>query len=738
MSSFLFRLGQRCARHPWRVVGAWLLIALAVLGLNNRLGGDTKDNFTVPGVEAQRATDLLKDHFPEFSGAQGQIVFHVDEGSVTDPQNAEAIGLALDQLRDGHDVTAVSDPFDARGPTVSADGKTAFASVNYSIDPLESEHAEDAEAAAETAREHGVQAELTGTLVHAEIHSSEHIGLAVAVIVLLVAFGSMIAMAIPIVTALIGLMIGLGGVGIMAYFVDTPVTSTMIASMIGLGVGIDYALFVVTRHRKHLHEGMSVEDAAGVANATAGQSVLFAGMTVVIAITGLVMAGLPAITAMGFAAAIVVLFSMFIAVTLLPACLGLAGRHIDRWAIPHRKDRAGEAHQTFSGRWAHHVGKRPWRYALISLIALLALAAPVVKLTMGFADDSNTGDETTQHKAYDLLTDNFGQGFNGPLMIVVDLSDSTDPEALAEISTDVAADPGIAAVQPPLVNESGDTAVIMAQPTTSPQDSATDATVKRLRSDVLPATAEATSTDVLIGGRTAMLSDLSERITSRLPAFVLAVVALSFILLMVVFRSVMVPFKAALMNLLSIGAAYGVIVAVFQWGWGKGLIGLDSTVPVNPFVPMIMFAILFGLSMDYEVFLLSSVREEFQRTGDSHRSVVDGLANTARVITSAALIMISVFLAFVTADDVTVKMFGLGLATAVFIDATLVRMVLVPSTMSLLGSANWWVPRWLDRILPHMDLEGGHFETESISDAELEQLLEADEDAGEERELEPV
>ena len=545
-------------------------------------------------------------------------------------------------------------------------------------------------------------------------------------IVLLVAFGSMIAMAIPIVTALIGLMIGLGGVGIMAYFVDTPVTSTMIASMIGLGVGIDYALFVVTRHRKHLHEGMSVEDAAGVANATAGQSVLFAGMTVVIAITGLVMAGLPAITAMGFAAAIVVLFSMFIAVTLLPACLGLAGRHIDRWAIPHRKDRGGEAHQTFSGRWAHHVGKRPWRYALISLVALLALAAPVLKLTMGFADDSNTGDDTHPAQGVRPADRRLRSGLQRPA------DDRRRPRATAPIrrpwprsATAVAADPGIAAVQPPLVNETGDTAVIMAQPTTSPQDSATDDTVKRLRSDVLPATAEATGADVMVGGRTAMLSDLSERITSRLPAFILAVVALSFILLMVVFRSVMVPFKAAIMNLLSIGAAYGVIVAVFQWGWGKDLIGLDSTVPVNPFVPMIMFAILFGLSMDYEVFLLSSVREEFQRTGDSHRSVVDGLATTARVITSAALIMISVFLAFVTADDVTVKMFGLGLATAVFIDATLVRMVLVPSTMSLLGSANWWVPRWLDRILPHMDLEGGHFETSSISDAELEQLLEA-------------
>ena len=352
-------------------------------------------------------------------------MFHVDEGSVTDPQNAEAIDAALDQLRDGHDVTAVSDPFDARGPTISADGRTAFASVNYSIDPLESEHAEEAEAAAETARERGVQTELTGTLVHREIHGSEHIGLAVAVIVLLLAFGSMIAMAIPIVTALIGLVIGLGGVGIMASFVDTPVTSTMIASMIGLGVGIDYALFVVTRHRQHLHEGMSVEDAAGIANATAGQSVLFAGMTVVIAITGLVMAGLPAITAMGFAAAIVVLFSMFIAVTLLPACLGLAGRHIDRWSIPHRKDRAGEAHQTF----VRPVGP-PRRQAPVALRPAqphrpAGVGRPGRQAARWASPTTPTPvTTTTQHKAYDLLTDNFGQGFNGPLMIVVDLAEA--------------------------------------------------------------------------------------------------------------------------------------------------------------------------------------------------------------------------------------------------------------------------------------------------------------------------
>ena len=708
MSSFLFRLGQRCARHPWRVLGVWLVIAAVVLGVNSHLGGSTKDNFDVPGVEAQQADDLLTENFSQFSGVSGRMVFHVDQGSVTDPANAAAIQSALAEIAQGEDVSAVSDPFDQRGPTVSADGATAFSTIYYALEVLEESHTEAAHDAADIARQAGVQTELSGALVAVEIEGNEAIGLAVAVIVLLIAFGSLIAMAIPIVTALIALVIGLGGIGVMAYFVDTPVSSTMLASMIGLGVGIDYALFVVTRHRQHLTDGMSVEDAAGSANATAGQSVLFAGTTVVIAISGLVMAGLPAMTAMGFASAIVVVFSMLVAVTLLPACLGVAGRHVDRWSVPHRKDRSIEGRPTFAARWADHVGRRPWRYAAVSLAALLACSLPVLDLELGFSDDSNTDATSTQHLAHDLLANAFGAGFNGPLLVTVELGSGDDPAVLTGISEALAADRGVAAVQPAIVNEEGDTALIMVQPTTGPQDTETADTMSRLRSDVLPPAVAETDTGVYLGGWTALQVDLSDRIGERLIPFILAVVLLSFLLLMLVFRSLLVPLKAAVMNMLSIGAAYGVIVAVFQWGWGKNLIGLDATVPVNPFVPMIMFAVLFGLSMDYEVFLLSRVREEYQRTGDSHRSVVDGLAATARVITSAALIMISVFLAFVATDDVTLKMFGLGLATAVAVDATLVRMVLVPSTMSLLGSANWWLPRWLDRILPHMDLEGGH------------------------------
>jgi RND superfamily putative drug exporter len=397
---------------------------------------------------------------------------------------------------------------------------------------------------------------------------------------------------------------------------------------------------------------------------------------------------------------------MAVAVTLLPALLGAIGTRIDRWSLPHHQGGTAIDRETMSARWAHDVGRRPWRFALLSLGALLALAAPVTGLRLAFPDDSNAAATSTQHRAFDLLAAGFGKGFNGPLTIVVEQHGGTARTTLARIHDVVAEDPGIAAIEPPLLNGEHDTAVFTALPKSSPQDAATAATVDRLRTRVLPSAVAGTTARAMITGQTATSSDVSHRLTGRLPTFIAAVVALSFVLLMVVFRSVLVPLKAAIMNMLSISAAYGVIVAVFEWGWGKRLVGLHATVPINPFVPMIMFAILFGLSMDYEVFLLSRVREAFLHSGDSHTSVVEGLASTARVITSAALIMISVFLAFVPSEDVTVKMFGLGLASAVLIDATFVRMVLVPATMSLLGRANWWLPERLGRVLPRMDLEG--------------------------------
>jgi putative drug exporter of the RND superfamily len=706
MSQFLYRLGRRTAAHPFRTIGAWVLIAVAVFAWQGAAGGEPVNDFRVPGVESQQASDTLADQFPDFAGASGRVVFHVEEGRIDDPANRAAVDDAVVRLADGPDVTLVGDPFDPAAPTVSPDGRTAFAPVQYGELTVQPEHYDAVVEAIEPARDAGVQAEVSGDIAWAatEVEGQEGIGLIVALIVLLVAFGSVIAAGVPIATALIGVAIGMAGLGIMSGFTDVPDTSPVLAIMIGIGVGIDYALFVVTRFRQHLHEGLPVTEAAGRANATAGQAVLFAGTTVVIAIVGLLLAGLPAVTTMGFAVAITVVVSMAIAVTLLPGLLGWAGTRIDRFAI-HRRKATDAAHETLSGRWAHRVGRRPGRYAVTALVGLLVLAAPVLALRVGFADDGNAASDTTQRKAYDLTTEAYGPGFNGPLTVVVE--DPTGGDAAGRVHDGLAATDGIALVSAPLTNEAGDTSVLFANPTTAPGDEATAHLLDEVRAEVLPDAVDGTGATAQVTGSTAFFEDLSTRISERLPLFIAAVVALSFVLLAIVFRSVLVPLKAAFMNVLSIGAAYGVIVAIFQWGWGKGLVGLDETVAINPFVPLIMFAILFGLSMDYEVFLLSRIREEWLRTGDSHTSVVDGLGATARVITSAALIMISVFLGFVVGDDVTIKMFGIGLATAVLLDATVVRMVLVPATMALLGNANWWLPGWLDRLLPHLDLEGG-------------------------------
>jgi RND superfamily putative drug exporter len=697
------------------MIGVWLTIAVAVFALETTVGGETSDNFRIPGTEAQLGSDVLSDSFPSESGVAGRVVFADPDGDVTDPTSRQAIEQTLAAFASGPNVLGVTDPFDAARPTVSPDGRVAFATVRYSVDPPGPAEGEAALEAVEIARDAGLQAELSREIVRGveEVEGSEAIGLAVALIVLLVAFGSVIAAGIPVGSAVFGIFVGLGLVTTMAGFTDVPSVSPLIASMIGIGVGIDYALFVVTRHRGFLHDGHDPVEAAARANATAGTAVLFAGSTVVVALMGLLLAGIPSIATMGYASAIAVAVAMLGAVTLLPAFLGLAGHRIDRWKIGRRHRAPVASAATWSGRWADRVGRRPWPYALASLVGLVALAAPVVDMRTGMSDDGTAGTEHTYRRAYDLLATGFGPGFNAPFTIAVDAADGAivDPVSLTAIQAAVGSTAGIAFVSEPVVAPDGGTAVLTAFPTTGPSEVATQDLVHTLRDDVLPAAVDDADTgagglDVYVTGQTAGFIDISEKLSDRLPIFIAAVVLVSFLLLMLVFRSVLVPFKAAIMNLLSIGGAYGVVVAVFQWGWGNELIGVDATMPVSPFLPMIMFAILFGLSMDYEVFLLSRVREEYVRTGDSHRSVVDGLASTARVITSAALIMISVFAAFLLMPDTEVKMFAVGLSVAVLIDATVVRMVLVPATMALMGDANWWLPGWLDRVLPHVDVEG--------------------------------
>ena len=724
MSAFLFRLGRSSARHPFRVLGLWLVAAIAVVALQGAAGGQFDNSSRVPGVESQHAADVLNNRFPSQGGQSARIVLHTDNGRLDDGDHATTVEQARAQLAGGHDVTGVTDPFAAESAAISADGQTAYLDVTYSLDKLSATQLDDAMAVTDVARVGGVDVELTGSLalLAQEAPSSELIGVGVAIIVLLVAFGSVVAMGLPIVTALMGIFVGAAAVGVLSAFMDVPEFSLILCAMIGLGVGIDYALFIVTRHRQHLHDGMSVEDSAGTAVATAGQAVLFAGTTVVIAILGLFLAGLPAISSMGAAVALVVTVSMAAAITLLPGLLGLAGTKIDKLSIHRKAHVAKPAPETISGRWAHHVGSHPVRYAVVSLGALCAIAIPALSMRIGTPDDGNAPKDTTQRTAYDQLAQGFGRGFNGPIQVVVEVPASADKAAVNRVHDALQADPGVAAVTAPVFNATGDTAVLTANPTTAPQDERTDQLVRHLRSDVLPAAVSGTDAKVSLTGQ-AMMTDLTDRIMSRLPVFIAAVVAMSFLLLMIVFRSILVPLKAAVMNLLSIAAAYGVLVAVFQWGWGAELIGLHSTMPINPFLPLIMFAILFGLSMDYEVFLLSRVREEYVATGDNHEAVVRGLSSTARVITSAALIMMSVFGAFVLGGDPNGKLFGVGLSVAVFLDATLVRMILVPATMSLLGRANWWLPGWLDRILPHLDLEGGVPKATPSVDTEPEREL---------------
>jgi RND superfamily putative drug exporter len=718
VSRFLYRLGRGSATHRRLVVVAWFVVVVALFGVGKVAGSGFHDTFSVPGTESQTATDMLRSTFPAQAGSSAQVVFHTSSGMLSDPEHADAIAKTMRRIGRLPHVVAAPDPLTTG--SVSKDGTVALATVQYdeASNDLPKSTFSDLEAATRPATASGLQVEFGGQVpqagTRASLGSSELFGILAAIVILLLAFGSLIAMGLPIGTALFGLGAGIALITFVSAFVDMPSTSTAIASMIGLGVGIDYSLFIVTRHRSELRRGLTVEDAVGRAIATAGQAVVVAGGTVVIAICGLGVAGVPLVTFMGVGAAIVVAVMVVAALTLLPALIGFAGHNIDRFGIPGTqvKHEAGvkdeRGHYRGFARWSHHVSRHPVIYLLVSLGVVLALAAPMLGLRLGQPDASTDPTSSTLRRSYDLLAEGFGPGFNGPLVLAVDLEHANRDTALDQITAAVQADADVAAVAAPAVSPTGGTAVIQVTPKSAPQNAATSDLVQRLRSQVLPPATAATNAPTYVGGPTATFIDLSDRIAARLPWFIGLVVLLSFVLLMIVFRSILVPLKAALMNLLSIGAAYGVMVAVFQKGWGASIFGVHESLPIVSFVPMFMFAILFGLSMDYEVFLLSRIREEYDKTRNNTEAVVAGITTTGRVITSAALIMISVFLSFVFGAEPTIKMIGLGLATAVFVDATIIRMVLVPSTMQLLGDANWWLPRWLDRIIPNLDIEGGN------------------------------
>ena len=710
MTSLLYRLGRAAVRRRRLVLLAWAALAIGVIVLGQAAGGRPSDAFDVPGVESQRALDVLQRDFPTEAGTSAQLVFApAASGTLSAPRAAGAIDAAVaDVARQPH--------VDAVGALQRSPGdRVAYVDVQYDRPSEDIRDAAYQRLEATMARtNHGdaVRMELGGDLpteaAQQEPAGQEMVGILVAVVVLLVAFGSVIAMGLPIGLALVGLATSLGLITLVAAFVDVNSVSPILASMIGLGVGIDYALFIVTRHRENLRWGMTVEEAAGRAIATSGSAVLFAGATVVIAISGLAIAGIPAVTVMGLMAGLTVAVMVALALTLLPALLGFAGHRIDAIRLPGMRAGAGvPGRESLWHRWGRQVAAHPWRYLVGGTLALLLLASPVLGMRLGMTDNGANPTSMTTRRSYDQLAEGFGPGFNGPLLLSVRLDGATTAD-LAPLKAAVAADPGVAAVAPPQANAAGTAAVLRVVPTTSPQDGRTSDLVHRLRDDVIPrALATVPGAQVYVGGQTATFIDLSDQLANRLPWFVGAVILLSVLLLTMVFRSIAVPIKAAVMNLLSIGAAYGIIVAIFQWGWLKGVVGLSETVPIVSFMPMMLFAILFGLSMDYEVFLLSRVREEYLARRDNDAAVIEGVSATARVITSAALIMISVFAAFVLGDDPVIKMFGLGLASAVLIDATIVRIILVPATMKLLGDWNWWLPGWLDRLLPRLDVEGG-------------------------------
>ena len=714
MTGRLYSTARFCIRHRRKVVALWLLAAIVFTVSSGLVGNQFADNLSLPGRDSQSATDIVDKSFPSQANGNNPIVFKARQGTVTDSDNEQQIETALKRLRSDALVASASDPFSPEAAAqVSSDERFAFSNVilTEGAGDLSTEDAQEVIDRALSVKGSSLDVAAGGYLGQQvskpSTESSEVVGLVMAMIVLALTFGTIVAMGMPIFSALAGLLISLGMLGLLSHVTTIATTAPTLATMIGLGVGIDYALFVVTRHRAGMRAGLEPAEAAARATATAGGAVVFAGSTVVVALLSLGLAGIPLVWTLGYSAAIAVLVAMFAAITLLPALLALVGRRIDSLKLPFGERHKRDDHSHGWARWAEGVARRPVPAVVFAALLLLIVALPVRNLHLGQEDDGALPKSTQTKQSYDLLTEGFGVGQNGPLLIAMDVGD--DGSSVTALSEAIASDRGIASVSPPQLDSKGDAAILTAIPTTAPSSRKTENTIDRLRSKTIPDALKGTGSTAYVGGSTAAYVDLADEISEKLPRVIALVVLLSFLVLILAFRSLLIPLQAAVMNLLSIGAAYGLVTLIFQEGHGAGLIGLDGPVPVVSFLPLVMFAILFGLSMDYEVFLLTQIKEAWDRGLDNRAAVIAGLASSGRVITSAALVMFAVFFSFVLNGDPVVKQFGVGLAFAVAIDATVVRCLLVPATMVLVGKRNWWFPGWLDRIVPKVDIEGNEY-----------------------------